>query len=165
MNVNQVNAYGAYSANSTSAASGSDSKSLSTNDFLELLAAQMSNQDVMNPTQDTEFLSQMAQFTSLQATQNMSDLVSSQLQEIQALAQISYEQYGSSLVGKNVVVASTDSDGKYTQDKGVVESASFSSGGCVLKVNGKEYGISSVMQVVTDLSKADTTNKSTSGTA
>lgn len=138
---NQINSYHVNSASQSSAASGSastrktSSSMLDTNDFLKLLAAQMSNQDVMNPMQDTEFISQMAQFTSLQSIENLS--------------QVSYSQYGASLVGKTVTVAKYDDLGKYTEDTGVVSACNFTSGGFELLVNGKTYDLASVMEVKT----------------
>jgi len=141
--INQINAYsyGTNSTSGTSSASGTSQTSasknssvLGLNDFLQLLAAQFANQDVMNPTDNTEYISQMAQFSALQA--------------MQELSQISYTQYGASLVGKKVVVASYDTNGKYQEDTGIVDSVNFASGSNVLVVNGKAYDISSVMEVV-----------------
>ena len=40
-------------------------------DFLNLLVTQMSSQDPLNPESDTDFAAQLAQFSSLQETQNM----------------------------------------------------------------------------------------------
>ncbi len=143
MAINQINAY-SYGTNSTSgtdSVSGAsqppvskNSSALGLNDFLQLLAAQFANQDVMNPTDNTEYISQMAQFSALQA--------------MQELSQISYTQYGASLVGKKVVVASYDTNGKYQEDTGIVDSVNFATGSNVLVVNGKAYDLSSVMQVV-----------------
>jgi flagellar basal-body rod modification protein FlgD len=39
--------------------------------FLELLVAQMRNQDPMNPTQGAEFVAQLAQFEQLESSMNM----------------------------------------------------------------------------------------------
>ena len=140
MAINQINAY-SYSTNSVSGTSSNSataqttsSSSLDMDDFLQLLSAQLTNQDVMNPMDNTEFISQMAQFTSLQA--------------MQQLSQISYAQYGASLVGKKVVVASYNQNGKYVEDTGIVDSINFASGSNILVVNGKAYDISSVMEVV-----------------
>jgi flagellar basal-body rod modification protein FlgD len=82
-------------------------------DFLQLMMAQMTNQDIFNPVSDTDFIAQMAQFSSLQA---MNDL----LQHQQASYAVSY-------VGKNVVVADIV-DGRTESFEGVIERVSFHGG-------------------------------------
>ena len=135
----QINAYNTTgrvaSPNGTKATS--DSSSLDTQDFLNLLVAQLTNQDTMNPTQDTEFISQMAQFTTLETMQTMTELI--------------YAQYGASVVGKNVIVAAYDNNGKYSQDQGVVQSVQFMNGDCTVKVNDRSYSMSSIMEVLHEL--------------
>src|SRR5262249_38081796 len=49
-------------ASATGAATGK-SKNLGENDFLRLLVAQLSHQDPLNPTDDTAFVAQLAQFS------------------------------------------------------------------------------------------------------
>lgn len=39
--------------------------------FLKLLMTQLSNQDPLNPMEDTEFIGQMAQFTTIEQIQNL----------------------------------------------------------------------------------------------
>ncbi|TGJ77893.1 flagellar hook assembly protein FlgD [Caproiciproducens galactitolivorans] len=118
--------------------------SLEMTDFMKLLAAQMANQDPTNPTDNNEFIGQMAQFASLQAMQD--------------LRQLSLEQYGASLVGKKVVVASYDANGKYVEDTGVVDYVNYSSGSPCVVVNGKAYDLYSVMQVNSDTYKSPETS-------
>ncbi|WP_085833613.1 flagellar hook capping FlgD N-terminal domain-containing protein [Clostridium merdae] len=134
MDVGQINAY----SNTAKKSSAKSAASLSIDQFLNLLAAQLSNQDVLNPTQDTEFVAQMAQFTSLQALENLNQYAS--------------YQYGSSLIGKRVSVAKYDSTGKYISDIGIVSQADYSSGDTTVTVNGRSYALTNIMEVVNDAS-------------
>ncbi len=51
-------------------------QTLTQNNFLQLLVAQMENQDPMNPQSDTDMAAQMAQFTSLTQANQMSSSLS-----------------------------------------------------------------------------------------
>lgn len=134
----EVNAYnvGAAGKAGNTYKQAEDKSGLGINDFMNMLVAQLSNQDVMNPSQDTEFITQMAQFTSLKAMQSIADL--------------SQTQYAASIVGKNVIVAAYDKSGKFTQDTGSVDRVKFVDGRSVLTVNGVDYELSSVMEVLSD---------------
>lgn len=46
---------------------------LGKDEFLQLLVTQMQYQDPLNPTSDTEFIAQMAQFSSLEQMQNLNN--------------------------------------------------------------------------------------------
>ncbi len=54
------------------------SNDLGKDSFLNLLVTQMSNQDPLEPTSDTEFISQMANFSTLEQMQNMSKELAAQ---------------------------------------------------------------------------------------
>ena len=121
---------------SNATSSTTSSSALDMDDFLQLLAAQFENQDVMNPTDNTEFIAELAQFSSLQA--------------MSQLSQYSERQYASSLVGKTVVVGGYDQTGAYVTKQGAVQSAFFSSDGTSIVVDGSAYELSDVVQVVED---------------
>lgn len=48
-------------------------------DFLRILVAQLNNQDPLKPLDNEQFVTQLAQFTSLQQTQNLNDKLESLL--------------------------------------------------------------------------------------
>lgn len=93
--------------------------------FYQLLVAEMQNQDPLEPTSNTEFISQMATFTSLQATQDNF-----------AMQQ---QNYARNLVGQYVGV--TDGGSELVQ--GVVEYATFGDE-VMIRVNGKNYPLSAL---------------------
>lgn len=55
------------------------SNELGKDSFLQILTAQMANQDPLSPTSDTEFIAQMAQFSALEQMQNMNSAMQSQM--------------------------------------------------------------------------------------
>ena len=74
------------------------SNNLGKDDFLKLLMTQLQNQDPSNPVEDTEFIAQMAQFSTLEQITNMNSTMERfiELQEQSQL--ISYHQF----IGKDV---------------------------------------------------------------
>ena len=67
---------GQYEANQ--AASSVNNKNMTDKDtFLKLLITQLTHQDPLNPTEDKEFIAQLAQFTTVEELQNMNQTVSS----------------------------------------------------------------------------------------
>ena len=67
-------------------------------DFIRILVAQLGNQDPLKPMDNTEFVTQLAQFTSLQQTQEMNDKLGTLL-----ATQASMQSVG--LLGREVDVA------------------------------------------------------------
>jgi flagellar basal-body rod modification protein FlgD len=82
-----------------------NSKELDKNAFLELMVAQLNNQDPLNPQENGEFIAQLAQFSSVEGIENLNNTVevmSSSLQSSQALQ-------ASALVGRKVHILSDKS--------------------------------------------------------
>ena len=127
MNVTSVNsaASGLQSTDSVS----TNQQTLNQKDFLQLLVAQLQNQDPMNPQSDTDMAAQMAQFTSLQQSSSMS----ASLAMMQA----------DSLVG-NTVMLQVDPQ---TTASGVVTGVIVQGGTPQIMVNGTNYDLSQVVAV------------------
>ena len=113
----------------------SDKSILSIETFFTLLMAEMSNQDPLEPTSNTEFISQLANFTALQNSSNT--------------LYYNTVSYAASLAGKTVTVATAKSNGKGLDiDTGVVTGVDISDGNNIeITVNGKRYLLSNVMNV------------------
>ena len=82
---------GSYKAEST------DKNTLNIESYFKLLAAQLANQDMSNPMDNSEMLAQMSQMAMVQSLTAMTDSVKSQI----AFAQ---QSYSVGMIGKEVTV-------------------------------------------------------------
>lgn len=107
---------------------------LGKDDFLQLLITQLQHQDPMNPASDTEFIAQVAQFSSLEQMQNMNSAVQ--------------QQQGYALIGKYISgTVSDEATGDSSQISGQVTGVRMSSGKVLLMVGDKEVKLESVQDV------------------
>lgn len=102
-------------------------------DFLQLMIAQLKNQDFTNPVDDTQYVTQLAQFATMQ--------------QMQELAYYSKTNYAMGLVGKSVSVASYSLGGTVNKDFGPVEKVSLVNNEYLVTVNGKSYKLNQIMSV------------------
>jgi len=118
-------------------AKGSDKNSGMDKDaFLQLLVAQMKYQDPLEPTSNTEYISQYAQFSQVEALNNMSTTME-------------LSRY-SSYVGKEVVIESTDGSGKSTQTRGFVDYVTFEEGKAYFSIEGNLYKAADMVTVISN---------------
>jgi len=116
-------------------------QSLGRDDFFALLIAELKNQDPMEPKDDTEFLSQLAQFSSLEEMRALTETQSTLL-SYQIVAQ------AAALLGRTVEAQVVDSStGKTTTVTGTVSEVSLSTSPPSLMVDGQKVDISSVTRV------------------
>ena len=113
------------------------SQELGKDDFLKLLLTQLSNQDPTSPMEKTEFIAQMAQFSSLEQMTNMST-------EFAKLANMLNSNEAVSLLGKNVTISTGD-----TSVNGVVEAVTRGEDPQV-EVNGMLYSMDQIKSVYGD---------------
>lgn len=95
--------------------------------FLQLLVAQMKYQDPLQPTSNTEYISQYAQFSQVEQMQNMA--ASAELQR------------ASQLVGENVYVKTTTSSGETKYIQGKVDYVVFENNKAYLAINESLYSL------------------------
>lgn len=118
--------------------------SLGKDEFLKILVTQLQYQDPMNPVEDTEFIAQMAQFSSLEQMQNLNTSFSMS----QAV----------SLIGKDIITSFSDADtGVIRHTTGVVESVYNNNGTPYLKVGEYYVPLDAVEEVLNEaLSNSET---------
>lgn len=107
---------------------------LGKDDFLNLLVTQLRYQDPLNPTDDKEFIGQMAQFSALEQMQNLNTSFS---------ATKAY-----SLIGKSILANVVDETTKeVTEVAGDVSSVTFSGGKYYVMVRGTEVSVDDIVEV------------------
>ncbi|HTI70342.1 MAG TPA: flagellar hook capping FlgD N-terminal domain-containing protein [Candidatus Limnocylindria bacterium] len=125
---------GATAFDSTSALPPAVPKTLGQDDFLKLLVSQMQSQDPLNPQKDTDFIAQMAQFSSLEQSKSMSAQMT-QMNQGQQITQ------ASSMLGKVVLLQGADGQISSGQVTGVTIDGTTP----LLIVNGEGYKLSQVV--------------------
>lgn len=104
---------------------------LGKDDFLKLLITQLSNQDPTNPMENTEFIAQMAQFSSLEQMTNMNE-------SFGRMASMINSSQAATTIGKTVEIDAGD-----TTTRGVVEATTMGQNPQVL-VNGMYYDLNKI---------------------
>ncbi|CAN5119179.1 flagellar hook assembly protein FlgD [soil metagenome] len=105
MQVNATNA--AAQAGATGKSSASTAASVDYNAFLKLLIAQMKNQDPSNPTDATQYMSQLASFSNVEQTIQ----INTKLESLLASSALSQ---GEGLIGRNITFEDGSISGKVT---------------------------------------------------
>lgn len=120
--------------NATSGTQPTTTKSNNTlgqDDFLKLLVAQMQNQDPTQPTDNTQSIAEMAQFSSLQEMTNISTSMDALSQTMTNFSQQSSLLQGAALIGKSV--SGVDTDG-VTPIEGTVQAVTWLDGDPKLQI-------------------------------
>ena len=105
--------------------------------FLQLLVAQMKYQDPLQPTSNTEYISQYATFSSLEQMQNMSATLTM--------------GRANEMVGKQVVIHHKETSAGATQEiEGIVDYVTYENNKAKVFVNGSAYDVDEVYAVLGD---------------
>ena len=118
---------GTYSAVFTDKQNG-----VTVDDFLSLMVAQLKNQDFMNPVDDTQFVTQMAQFATMQQMQEMAEYMKT--------------NYVLSLVGQEVTAARFTVSGALEKETGTIQRISIVDNEFSVYVNGKKFSLAQIME-------------------
>ncbi len=106
---------------------------VSVDNFLELMVAQLKNQDFTNPVDDTQYVAQLAQFATMQA--------------MQELNYYSQSNYVISMVGKEVTASKLSIGGKLETVKGVVTKISLVDKQFAVFVGDEMFSLNQIMEI------------------
>lgn len=115
---------------------------ISRHDFLNLLVAQLKNQDPMNPIEDADFAAQVVQFNMLEELLALRNVVSGVANNLLYLSTLDQT---TKLIGRKVKVMEANSEDTVT---GTVERISISQGVPKLVINEKEYSLNQIVEIL-----------------
>ncbi|MCC6233753.1 MAG: flagellar hook assembly protein FlgD [Verrucomicrobiales bacterium] len=123
-------------------------QTLGQDDFLQLLVTQLTQQDPMSPKSDSEFISQMASFSSLEQTKLM-------LTDISAMRVDQELLQANSLLGRMVTLRA----GSKEETTGLVSAVHVEAGTPKVEVDGVRYDLKDISVIVPTLvSEPETTD-------
>lgn len=122
------------------------SSEISMDNFLTLFVTQLQNQNPLDPTDNSEFMSQLAQFSALEQEQQQTGYLSSMTSIETASLQLDQLTMASTFIGKTITYSS---DSKKDETlTGVVEGVKLEKDGTVsFIIQGKSVSISNLIEV------------------
>jgi len=123
-------------SNALSQVVSSQNSFISQNTFLTLLLTQLKNQDPTNPQDSSQFVSQLASFSSLEQITQLNKTISSVL-----------ENSVTGLIGQTVTVMDQNAPNGYIQ--GQVTGIVYYQDGPAVHVNGQDYPLNAIQNVGT----------------
>lgn len=128
-------------------ASANDKNTITMTGFFQLLAAQLQNQDMTNPMDNSELMAQMTQMAMVQSLTSMTTA-------IETSTASTTQTYAGGLLGKEVTMAITK-ENEYGQEEAIgvkyakVESVDFTSGSPTIRLEGdnKSYALAHLLGI------------------
>jgi flagellar basal-body rod modification protein FlgD len=127
-----------------SGALASPSQELDRNAFMQLLVAQLENQDPLQPIADQDFIAQLATFSNLEQLEGLNRNVVAMIALNQSNALLSQLTQSSALIGKSV--SWTDPE-TLEERSGTVESVKIQDGLAVLRIDGVDVPLAAVSEI------------------
>jgi flagellar basal-body rod modification protein FlgD len=112
--------------------------------FMQLLVTQLKNQDPLNPTQNTEMIAQLAQFSSLEQLSELNDNILGLAVLQQSNALMDQLTSSSGLIGQSVQYVDPTSG---AETWGRVASVKIVDGLAVLRIGGEDVPLGNVLEV------------------
>jgi flagellar basal-body rod modification protein FlgD len=122
------------SSNTAAAVAAASNQFVSEQTFLQLLVTQLQNQDPLNPQDASQFVAELASFSSVEQLTSLSSSMASVL-----------DSSVTNMIGKTVTVADSSNANGYVQ--GTVSAIVYYANGPAVDVNGTAYPITAVQNV------------------
>ena len=120
----------------SSGVQGTASASASSTDFMQMLLAQLTHQNPLEPMKDSEMMSQYASLNSVQELQNIRGMMTT----ISSGSQIGY---AASLIGKTAKINKADG----TQLDGIVKAVTVESGKVMVQIGEDKAPLENVVEI------------------
>ena len=132
---------------STSSTSSLSSE-ISMENFLTLFVTQLQNQNPLDPTDNTEFMSQLAQFSTLEQEQQQTEYLSDISSIGSASLQLDQISLASTFIGKTIKYSDSSDSSSSETLSGVVEGVKLEEDGTVsFIIDGESVSISNFIEV------------------
>ena len=135
--------YNSAATDTNSSVSTKKNTEVTTEGFFKLLAAQLQNQDMSSPMDNSEMMTQMTQIAMMQAMDNFST-------SMDDFAQVNTINYGTSMMGKSVLIGVLDKNGNVEKHKGTVTRVDIYNGTPTMYLDDDTktgYPVSGIMSV------------------
>jgi flagellar basal-body rod modification protein FlgD len=132
LNPNALSQYTGRATNNLGVVFDNSKQAVSVDDFLTLMVTQLQNQDFMNPVDDTQFVTQLAQFATMQSMQEMSGFMKT--------------NYVLSLIGQQVTAARFTVSGAVEKETGPISKISLVDNEFAIYVNDKKFTLEQIME-------------------
>jgi len=121
--------------------------------FMKLLVSQLQHQDPLSPVANEEFVAQLATFSSLEQLEGLNQNVVAMIALNQSNALLSQLTQSSALIGKDVTWQDFETEEEHS---GEVESVKIVDGLAVLRIDGQDVPLASVIEVLNGTSAEET---------
>lgn len=110
--------------------------------FLELLVAQIRNQDPLEPVSQEQFIAQLAQFSTLEGIEKMNSNFGLLLDANQSNQQVNELSQGSALIGRTV-----EYTGSSGSESGVVDAVEVNQNSVAVVVDGESISLDRIQRL------------------
>jgi len=135
--------YSSYTSNTTDEVNTKNNQTLMKDDFLKLFITQLKNQDPLSPVDDSQFLAQLAQFSSLEQMSNVAESVEALNKNMTALTSQSLLVQGAAMIGKEAIGIGEDG----LEVSGIISSVKLNGAALQVVIGDKLIDMENIVEI------------------